>query len=355
MCGLVGFVGNVNVKVQDAFKLMLFFDQLRGVDSTGIATLTPDGGLSMFKKAVTAADFLEYGRTEDIIKSFKYNAIIGHNRAATKGAVNSANAHPFEVGNIVLAHNGTLRKQHLLPDSKDFEVDSENIAHAINKDGIEATVKRLCGAFALSYYDGVDNTINLVRNVERPLFTAKVKGWGKTANGLVWASESWMIYVACMKAGLEVVGKIESLPVGTLMKIDISHNNILDIDDYITTKELDMYEAPPALLVNGNVAKPSDKGTPFNSFGQPYRFIITRSVTSVSGASGYLYEGNTTDGKFRITLRAPKPVDMSFIYSAKCVGYHMMGGESVLAMGDYKQQELIAGKKPTSGLVENSH
>ncbi|MSE24831.1 hypothetical protein GKC32_10305, partial [Lactobacillus curvatus] len=71
--------------------------------------------------------------------------LMGHNRWATKGKINERNAHPFEHDHIIGAHNGTLRNQHLLPNHLDFEVDSDNIFHAMSTIGVDATIAKTSG------------------------------------------------------------------------------------------------------------------------------------------------------------------------------------------------------------------
>jgi glucosamine 6-phosphate synthetase-like amidotransferase/phosphosugar isomerase protein len=117
--------------------------------------------------------------------------LIGHNRYATAGAINSINAHPFQHGDLFGVHNGTLRGQHLLPDSRDYDVDSDNIYHSFNKIGVKETVKVLHGAYALVWWDAKRNMLNMLRNSERTLYYAT------SASGAVfWASEEGMLITA---------------------------------------------------------------------------------------------------------------------------------------------------------------
>lgn len=196
MCGLVGVAGSVSLLEEKVFKSLLFLDTLRGEHSTGILSVTRGGDTSILKKAVSAQELAQFKQYDDI---FKRNStlLMGHNRYATKGKINSTNAHPFECGDIIGAHNGTLVDQYLLPDYKDFEVDSENIFHAINKEGVKATCGKLHGAFALTWYDRKDHSLNFLRNDERPLFIAA----SQDEKTIFWASEDWMIKVACGRAG----------------------------------------------------------------------------------------------------------------------------------------------------------
>ena len=216
MCGLVGYVGPYSIKIKDMFEFMLLVDQVRGFHSTGVATIA-NGDVSIIKKAMHSTDFLDLKPVSKLLNSHGYTAIIGHNRAATRGSIINQNAHPFEIGDITLAHNGTLTNQMLLPDSKRFEVDSENIAHAINKEGIDATLGKLEGAFALSWYDYKHDTVSLIRNDERPLSYT----YSEDGKSIYWASEPWMIYVGAARADIKIQA-VQSLPVGKLLTVDMN-------------------------------------------------------------------------------------------------------------------------------------
>ncbi|MGL5565630.1 MAG: class II glutamine amidotransferase, partial [Plesiomonas sp.] len=184
MCGLVLAMGKTMLSQSEIgiFKNMLAFDQLRGEHSTGLFALFRPHGKAPFykvnKECLEGVDFVRsplfvntVGHVSQMaggIKSTEWaKAMFGHNRYATMGAVNAKNAHPFTHGHITLAHNGTLRNQSLLPDSNKFQVDSENICYSISTIGVEETVKRLHGAFALIWFNAEDMTINLLRNDER--------------------------------------------------------------------------------------------------------------------------------------------------------------------------------------------
>lgn len=194
MCGIVGVASNgpMTSQMKDFFQSLLFHDVVRGHHATGVAAIdTMDRSLAVVKKAVPAADFLSLKEVEDDLFAHKhnFNIYIGHNRWATSGAKDDdKNAHPFIHGDIVGVHNGSLRDQTLLDDHKSFVVDSDNLFHQMNKTGLKDTLDKTDGAFALVWYDKKDNTLNFIRNDERPLCVAKL------TNGCwVWASERGML------------------------------------------------------------------------------------------------------------------------------------------------------------------
>lgn len=185
MCGHVGVFGVISQPLTTLFEDLLNLDIVRGIDSVGVATLSEDGKLDVVKDTILPYQLLRDAEYHALLWKQKNNLLLGHNRWATKGGVNKRNAHPFLKAHIVMAHNGTLRGQWRLPDCKDFENDSENIAHAIATLGIEETWKLVDGAATLVYYDTKAQTLNIISNCERPFHYA----WLKGGRALIWSSE----------------------------------------------------------------------------------------------------------------------------------------------------------------------
>lgn len=248
MCGLVGVAGNINLPVERAFKRLLELDTTRGPHSTGIYVCKTDGKGSLVKGVGTPWDLAETRGFDDAFRGIA-RVFLGHNRWATKGKINKHNAHPFEFDRVVGAHNGTLRSVYDLDDYEDFDVDSENIYHHMNNNGVYDTIPKLNGAFALTWYDKADKSINLIRNSERSLFYAFSED-GKT---LLWASEDWMLAVASYQSGVKI-GEIVDLPEGHLHTFDLPQYSA-DKFEKVRVRKLELY-TPPAY--KGNVF-PQDK------------------------------------------------------------------------------------------------
>lgn len=177
MCGIVGLISKSpnGFYQQDLkiFKEMLWADQLRGTDGTGVYWVDHQGNPTVVKAPTSASVFMEQmlkSQEEAIFKTAKI--IIGHNRAATKGARTKDNTHPFREKNITLVHNGTLYTHKHLADT---EVDSHAITHAIAGQGFNRTLKELWGAFALVWFNEQNKHLYLVRNNERPLNIIETK------------------------------------------------------------------------------------------------------------------------------------------------------------------------------------
>lgn len=180
MCGIVGVASNGPMLpvMKDFFQSLLFHDVVRGHHATGVAAIdTQKQLLTVEKKAVASPQFLEIAEVQENLFAYKhdFNIYIGHNRWATSGAKDDdKNAHPFVHGDVVGVHNGSLRNQRLLDNHKDYVVDSDNLYHHLNANGLTDTLAETDGAFALVWYDREDSTLNFIRNSERPLCIAKL-------------------------------------------------------------------------------------------------------------------------------------------------------------------------------------
>jgi len=224
MCGLVGVAGDINKTEKDVFRFLLELDTRRGPHSTGVLTVSQAGNEHIIKKIGTPWELYQYKQWDALI-AVASNVLMGHNRWATRGKINNACAHPFEYGDIIGAHNGTLRGQFRLEDYREFDVDSENIFYHLNKKGEKDLFAHLDGAFALSWWNKKEQTLKLVRNSERPLHYA----FNEENTTLFWASEAWMIDAACRIHSIKR-SKIKSLteerlytfsiPIGFTMKTE---------------------------------------------------------------------------------------------------------------------------------------
>jgi hypothetical protein len=198
MCGIVGVAGDIGGKEEGVFKRLLEIDTIRGPHSTGILGVDARGQSLVVKKVGTPWELYEYKQCDEIFRK-RLTILLGHNRWATRGKVISANAHPFEHDHIVGVHNGTLTQQSLLINHEKFEVDSDNIFHSISQVGVDETVKNLAGAFTLAWYDSEQETMNFIRNNQRPLFICM----SENRKTIFWASESWMLEVTLKLAGIK--------------------------------------------------------------------------------------------------------------------------------------------------------
>ncbi|MEM7493324.1 MAG: glutamine--fructose-6-phosphate transaminase (isomerizing) [Pseudomonadota bacterium] len=159
MCGIIGILGQDEAaapRLMDALRRL----EYRGYDSAGLATL--DGGTLNRRRAAGKLKNLE-----DVLSSDPLNGSIGigHTRWATHGAPTVMNAHPHFSDPVALVHNGIIENFRSLRETLEAEghrfnteTDTETVAHLVSaflakghdpKQAVQATLKRLEGAFAL--------------------------------------------------------------------------------------------------------------------------------------------------------------------------------------------------------------
>src|SRR5215217_2156284 len=107
MCGIVGYVGQRPACeiVVDALRRM----EYRGYDSSGVALLDGQGGLTVRRRAGRLAN-LEAAIAETEGTSLAGSTGLGHTRWATHGRPTDRNAHPHRdpSGKIAVVHNGII-------------------------------------------------------------------------------------------------------------------------------------------------------------------------------------------------------------------------------------------------------
>jgi len=168
----------------------------RGTDSAGMLVVTTKKHNqyepALFREVLVAPELFRRAFHGGRLYSKKDNPvrlIMGHARAATLGEVNRDNCHPFSFNKLVGCHNGTVPT--MVPsdlttdEQKSHKAnDSWNIYNLMNKEGLDATLERIKGgAYALTWVDKTNDTLNFIRNEKRTLF------FGGNGGTLYWASE----------------------------------------------------------------------------------------------------------------------------------------------------------------------
>lgn len=246
MCGIVGAIRTdwkAYARLEDAFRDMLVVDSLRGFDSTGVFSYEYDEECVMFmKEATTGAEFVNTYMRRDGSHFEKSTWMVGHNRAATIGVVNNANAHPYDNPNLIGVHNGTIRghenafpKHRRATDSaslyaalSDTSADEKDVVKFFQDLGYK-------GAYALVWYDKRIESLRFIRNTERPLYLAK------TDEGWLFASEKCMLEFAASRNNLTFEIEPFSLNTKTLLTIPtIGEGEATAVD----VPSLALYEPP---------------------------------------------------------------------------------------------------------------
>ena len=225
MCGIVGIarLGATDIieKDRDVFAQMLSAGVVRGHHGTGVFSVDASGGAKLVKMAgppymlFVSEAFHKFWAE---ILPEKTRILVGHNRFATTGEKTTKHAHPFMKDKIVMVHNGSLAASTSTPDFKNFAVDSEAMTHSIATIGLEATLAKTDGAYAIVYWDLKTQTLNMVRNHERPLHVFRDKMMGR----VLFASEKEMLEWIVKRNYYDGTGTtFDELPVNTLWSFKI--------------------------------------------------------------------------------------------------------------------------------------
>lgn len=148
MCGIIGYIGKkqpVNFLLEGLKKL-----EYRGYDSSGIA-IKENENIQIIRSIGRIKDLENKTKNTKLLNG---NIGIAHTRWATHGEPTEENAHPHQVGNVTLVHNGIIEnaeelRENLITDGVKFksETDTEVVCAVINKyyekDPIAAITKAL--------------------------------------------------------------------------------------------------------------------------------------------------------------------------------------------------------------------
>jgi glutamine---fructose-6-phosphate transaminase (isomerizing) len=166
MCGIVAYIGT-----QEAYPIVMKGLQrleYRGYDSAGVALISADLPLRVFKKQGKVKELLEANKTENTAG----NRGMGHTRWATHGEPNNVNAHPHTSGNgrLAIIHNGIIENYSVLRMALEHaghtfvsDTDTEILVHLIEEiqtkenvlleEAVRLSLSRVVGAYAIVVMD----------------------------------------------------------------------------------------------------------------------------------------------------------------------------------------------------------
>lgn len=166
MCGIVAYIG-----AQEAYPIVMKGLQrleYRGYDSAGVALLSAELPLRVFKKQGKVKELLEANKDENTAG----NRGMGHTRWATHGEPNNVNAHPHTSGNgrLAIIHNGIIENYNVLRTALEHaghkfesDTDTEILVHLIEEiqtkenvslaEAVRLSLGRVVGAYAIVVMD----------------------------------------------------------------------------------------------------------------------------------------------------------------------------------------------------------
>ncbi|MBQ9637042.1 MAG: glutamine--fructose-6-phosphate transaminase (isomerizing) [Prevotella sp.] len=166
MCGIVGYLGR-----REAYPTLikgLKRLEYRGYDSAGVALLSKNGNLNVYKAKGKVADLEAFCTDKDVTGCVG----IAHTRWATHGEPSAANAHPHysESKNLAIIHNGIIEnyagiKQKLVEKGVEFrsDTDTEVLVQLVeyimvrkNLDlltSVQLALHQVIGAYAVAFLD----------------------------------------------------------------------------------------------------------------------------------------------------------------------------------------------------------
>ncbi len=229
MCGIIGYVGSQNAKIQILDGLRKI--EYRGYDSAGVAVQHPDGRIELSK---AKGGIAELEPTTDEMSDRSIG--VGHTRWATHGEPNATNAHPHQVGGFTIVHNGIIEnyeqiRQRLGESAKNLasETDTEVLAALMERNfqktndalsAISSSLKSVRGTFGLAIlHESTPNVLYLARR-SSPLVVAE------TSNSFIAASDITALPTDTKHVTYLDDDQIAIVESKTLRVTDLDHNHV---------------------------------------------------------------------------------------------------------------------------------
>lgn len=237
MCGIVGYIG-----YRDAYPVLikgLHRLEYRGYDSAGVALLTDDDKMNVYKEKGKVSNLEALAATKDTSGHIG----IAHTRWATHGEPSMVNAHPHvsQNGKLALVHNGIIEnyaslktfleeKGYTFKSSTDTEVlvqlieFIQNEYHKNLREAVSAALRRVTGAYAIAVLDTDSPDRIVVARKSSPL----VVGIGEDHKEFFLASDALPIVEYTNQMVYLNDGEVATLKVGEKMEIYNLDNEEID-------------------------------------------------------------------------------------------------------------------------------
>lgn len=345
MCGVFGFSDDKKASKEHImlFRNLLIEDTKRGRDSTGFV-ICGDGKAWINKKAVDGHDFVADGEAT-LLSEKGFSCAIGHNRAASSGAVNDRNAHPFGLrvnnGWDFACHNGTFSRDIAeFLKTENYDVDSEVVLTAIARkmvrkgsltDAMRSVLGRITtgdeGNYAILYLATGKKEVYAVKDMERPLWAFKTRNYG------TWLCSTKDIF---RKAWLNLEGGVlpayksevyEELSLKPFLVYKLSKGKILEVDSVLSPKQIQKIE--------DEIKREKEKREKERRDWEKYRY------------SGYGYHQNPGVSGNQISLLEEDDEDSLLLDSAVLTADGEFTGES--------QAEVVSENPSQKTLLDHYH
>lgn len=237
MCGIVGYIG-----YRDAYPVLikgLHRLEYRGYDSAGVALLTDDDKMNVYKEKGKVSNLEALAASKDTSGHIG----IAHTRWATHGEPSMVNAHPHvsQSGKLALVHNGIIEnyaslktfleeKGYTFKSSTDTEVLVQLIEfiqdeyHKNLREAVSAALRRVTGAYAIAVLDTDSPDRIVVARKSSPL----VVGIGEDHKEFFLASDALPIVEYTNQMVYLNAGEVATLKVGEKMEIYNLDNEEID-------------------------------------------------------------------------------------------------------------------------------
>jgi glucosamine--fructose-6-phosphate aminotransferase (isomerizing) len=185
MCGIIGYLGPQEAMpiILDGLKRL----EYRGYDSAGMAVIGPNG--LAIRRSLGKLRELENRLNQEPLSG---QVGIGHTRWATHGRPSETNAHPHQVEEIAVVHNGIIEnyleiKEQLIKEGHRFasETDTEIVSHLIVKhlhqgmdylEAVRLTLMEIKGSYALVIVNAQEPRMLVAARNESPLILGLGEG-----------------------------------------------------------------------------------------------------------------------------------------------------------------------------------
>lgn len=188
MCGLCGVLSlsTTSAYEEQIFSELLIVNTLRGEFGVG-AAMVPALSSRQNRVIRSISDCLDYDFQTELGRAMKKGPIMlmGHTRSPTTGGSGLDCVHPIEAGHILGTHNGTMKS--VAGENVGKRFDSRLLFEALRDKGPAETIKTSEGAYALVWLNDKTHTLNMIRNVYRPLAVAYATEFPGT---MFWSSEA---------------------------------------------------------------------------------------------------------------------------------------------------------------------